>query len=330
MGKLGRFACIFTPMAMTIASLVCLVIVGLGGTNKNSDSLNGLYFFRANTSDINVKPSDINLPSNPLTDAILNETTDVAKKAIGIKDFYHVALWNYCDGDFTKNKSGGWNDHVTFCSPRKSEFWFDPVEVWNLNQTLADHVFSKELKDGLDAYKTASKWMYIAYIVAVISTAVEIVIGISALFSRLGSLATTIVSTVSSVFVVGFALTATILYSTLAGAFNSALKKYNVHGSLGHDIYVWTWLAVLFSFGAGFFWLISSCCCSGRSDRIKGYEDGGRRGAKPVPYVYERMPSPMPAQPANFHQGVGYQQHGTPLGNMQRGTAYEPYRHESA
>ncbi|KAL8704281.1 MAG: hypothetical protein Q9201_002560 [Fulgogasparrea decipioides] len=320
MGKAGRVACIATPMLLTLASLICLIIVALGGTNKSNATLNKYYFFRANTIDINVKPSDLNIPSNPLTDAIINQTTSAAKDALDVKDFYHVSLWNYCSGDFDNGK-----DKITYCSPHKNQFWFNPVEVWGLNNTNIDQLFSKELRSGLHAYKQAAKWMFIAYIVALITTIVEILVGFFAIFSRLGSLATTIVSTISSLFIIAFALTATILYATLMGSFNEALKKYNIHGSLGHDMYVVVWLSVAFSFGAGIFWLFSSCCCSGRSDKIKYGDRAGRKG------TYERVESPYGYRegPVNFHSGPGYQapHHGVPLGNVgQKGTAYEPYR----
>lgn len=342
MGKAGRFACIFTPMALTIASLICLIIVGLGGTNKSNSSFNNLYFFRANTSEINIDTSEIDLPSNPVTDKIINDATDVAKSAVGVKDFYHIGLWNYCSGDFGKNSTGGATDHVTYCSPRQNQFWFNPVDVWNLTNTGVDKFFSKELRDGLDKYKMAAKWMFIAYIVALITTIVEIFVGIIALFSRLGSLATTIVSTISSIFLIAFALISTILYSTLTGTFNHALKKYNIHGNLGRNMYVATWLAVAFSFGAGIFWLFSSCCCSGRSDKIKGYGDGESRRKfrdQQGPYQYERVESPLRggmeygAPKKGYQSGPGYQvpSQGVPLGNVQntRGTAYEPFRHEA-
>ncbi|KAL8730013.1 MAG: hypothetical protein Q9166_004337 [cf. Caloplaca sp. 2 TL-2023] len=308
MGKAGRFACIFTPMALTIASLVCLIIVGLGGTNKNNSTYNSLYFFRANTTNINVSPSDlgVNIPDIPSAEAIINQTTDKAKEALDVKDFYHVSLWNYCTGDFDDGK-----DKVTYCSPRKNEFWFNPVEIWGLNNTGIDKLFSKELRAGLNAYQKAAKWMFIAYVVAVVTTIVEIFVGIFALFSRLGSLATTIVSTISSFFLIAFALTATILYATLMGSFNDALKKYNIRGSLGHNMFVVAWLAVAFSFGAGLFWLLSSCCCSGRSNRIKYGDESGRKGK------YERVDSPYGHRegPAFFQSGPGYQapHHGVPL-----------------
>ena len=308
---------------MTIASLVCLIVVATGGTNKDSSVSNSLYFFKANTSDINVSPDirdKFNLPKNALTDALINQTTDAATKALGIKDFYHVALWNYCAGDYKKNSTGGWEEDVTYCSDRQKEYWFNPADVWGLNNTVTDQFFDKELKDGLKAYKAVAKWMYIAYIVAVITTAAEIIVGISALFSRVGSLATTLVSTISSLFVLGFSLTATILYATLTGAFNEALKEYHIHGKMGRTMYVWAWLAVAFSWGAGLFWLFSSCCCSGRSDRIKGYNNDKHGGTQ-----YQRMPSPMPPYQSDFHG----QQHGVALNNMGgKNTAYEPFRHE--
>ena len=352
MGKAGRFACIFTPMVLTIGSLVCLVIVALGGTNKSNSLYNNLYFFRANTSDITISPSDlpdgIKIPDTPLTEGLINETTNAVASALGVYDFYHISLWNYCSGNFTSSQahnssaSASVADNVTFCSPHTNAFWFNPVDVWHLNNTGVDKLFSSELTSALNTYHTAAKWMFIAYVVALISTIVEIVIGFTALLSRLGSVATTIVSTISTVFTVGFALTATILYSTLTATFNDALKKYNVHGNLGHNMYVAIWLAVAFSLASGFFWLLSSCCCSGRSNRIKGYDDSGRasgRGwGKKGRGDYNRVESPLPGgmnygEPAQgypqFQHRAQQPQYGANVGPGQVGRqeSYEPFRH---
>jgi hypothetical protein len=46
MGKAGRVACIFTPYVLTIASLICIIMVGLGCTKASSSTLNNLYFMR--------------------------------------------------------------------------------------------------------------------------------------------------------------------------------------------------------------------------------------------------------------------------------------------
>lgn len=329
-------------MVLTIASLALLIVVGLGSTKTNDDGLNNLYFFRANTSHINATASNVDIPQNFLTKAYLNDTFNTqSTNTTVIKDFYHIGLWNYCSGDFQNNtltfddKDAKKTDHVTNCTDRQSEFWFNPVDVWGLNQTQADAIFGKSLTDGLKVYRSVAKWMYISYIITVIATAAEILVGFLALLSRWGSLVTTIVSSVSSLFVISFALTSTILYSTLTATFNTALKKYNIHGTVGHNIFVIVWLAVLFSWASGLFWLLSSCCCSGRSNRIKGYHADPKKSnlrAQQTPYTYERVESPFlgnsahdrPAHPAyQSPQGVPMQSMGG------RDTAYEPFRHEA-
>jgi hypothetical protein len=326
-------------MAFSIASLILLIAVGLGGTNKNNDGLNNLYFFRANTSDIRPDADIVDVPS--FISRYLNVSEADGSNNTVVKDFYHVSLWNYCAGDLRRDRTfnkyePSESDDVTECSKRQAQFWFNPVEVWGLDGTEAEQLFSKQLRDGLKTYKAVAKWMVISYMVAVVATAVEIVIGFFALLSRWGSLATTIASTVSSIFIISFALTATVLYATLTGVFNTALKKYNIHGSLGYNIYVITWIAVLFSCAAGLFWLFSSCCCSGRADRIKGYKDGSTKGFKAThtPYNYQRVESPFLGQSGNQQPSPSYQkspnpQSGVPMQSMgPRSTAYEPFRHE--
>jgi hypothetical protein len=66
MGKVGRFACILTPMLLTLASLICIVIVMMGqmSTKDNkapSTSLGrDLYFFKVRLK--NPQPRKIPAP----------------------------------------------------------------------------------------------------------------------------------------------------------------------------------------------------------------------------------------------------------------------------
>lgn len=51
MGKVGRFACVITPMLLTVASLICLLLVMVGqlGNNNKAPSTSlgqDLYFFK--------------------------------------------------------------------------------------------------------------------------------------------------------------------------------------------------------------------------------------------------------------------------------------------
>jgi len=136
------------------------------------------------------------VPGTNVDNNLLHQGLQQAKATLNLKDFYTVSLWNYCDGS-KANSSSNAVETVEFCSPRQSEFWFNPVEVWGLNNTGVEQVFPKQLKDGLKTYQTASKWMFIAYIVAFVATALELIVGVFAIFSRWGSFATTIVSIVS-------------------------------------------------------------------------------------------------------------------------------------
>lgn len=258
-----------------------------------------------------------------------------AEKDLNLHDFYNIGLWNYCSG----NKTADGDYQVTYCSPRKAEFWFNPVEVWKLNNTDVENLLPDNLQKGLDTYKSVSKWMFIAYAVAFISTIVELVVGLTAICSRLGSLITSLVSgvrltltntedccadelQVSLLFTVAASVTATALFTVLTGTFNTALKQYGVHGSMGSRIYVVTWIAVAFSIGSSLFWLLSSCCCSGRSP-YHGDRSGRRVTAEKAPYTYERVGNPYTgasAAPA-YHPG-----NPVPMQDF-RQHAYEPFRH---
>ena len=46
MGKAGRIACIATPMALSLAAFICLVLVFLGNYNKNDGNLTSIYFMK--------------------------------------------------------------------------------------------------------------------------------------------------------------------------------------------------------------------------------------------------------------------------------------------
>jgi hypothetical protein len=69
--------------------------------------------------------------------------------------------------------------------------------VWDLKNTSAQKVAGDDMQKGLDTYKKVSGWMVWSFGIALILSAAEFIIGFFAIFSRWGSLVTTIVSTVS-------------------------------------------------------------------------------------------------------------------------------------
>ena len=110
-----------------------------------------------------------------------------------LKDFYQVGLFSYCEGE--KDAESG-KETITYCSARKFQFHFDPLAIWGMNGTNIQEVLGDKYDSGMNAYKKAAGWMNWAFVITIVLTAVEFVIGFFAIFSRWGSLVTTVVSTV--------------------------------------------------------------------------------------------------------------------------------------
>lgn len=119
-----------------------------------------------------------------------------ASDQLNLKDFYTVGVWGYCEGNITSSNSY----ETTFCSKPKAAFWFNPFEVWGLEDTGVENGLPDSLKKALNTYKAVSKWMFVAYIIAFIATIVELVVGLFAICSRWGSCVTSLVAGVCLTF----------------------------------------------------------------------------------------------------------------------------------
>lgn len=176
-------------------------------------------------------------------------------------DYYTIYLRGYC----------GWNgnDQYANCSSPKTIFYFDALNIWGLDSnttgTAIEELLPSSLRTGLNTYEKVSKAMSVVYIIAVASTAITVLVGVSAIFSRWGSFATTFFAAASGIFTLAASVIATALFFTVKGVLNETLKDdYGIDTTVGNRAYVVTWIASAFAIGAGFFWLLSVCCCSGR------------------------------------------------------------------
>ncbi|KAF2229572.1 hypothetical protein EV356DRAFT_580693 [Viridothelium virens] len=325
MAKGSRLVFILVPLGLTVATLVCLALVW--GAGLRTSALQSFYFIKADTSKLNADPTS----NQAVTDLFL-KFLDSARTSNLLADYYQVDLSSYCTGKEGKS--------IDFCSKPVANFWFNPVDVWGLQSSGLEDLFPKQLQDGLHTYQSVAHWMYVAYVIAFWSTVAEAVIGLFATCSRLISLITSLVAGVASIFVFAASLTATILYSVLLGTFNDVLKPYNIHANLGKPMFATTWLAVVFSLAAGFFWLFSICCCSPHSynrkdksasksssgGRWAGLRGRGRMGtglmAERTPYTYERVESPFMGE--RQPMAAGHEMTDMTAGSH---TGYEPYRH---
>lgn len=169
MGKAGRIACIFTPMALTLASFICLVLIEVAGWNKGT--LNDLSFFSANLT---------NLTTSGSTDSVVSLAIDAVKNDGSLAEVYEVYLSNYCSSNSTDGK-------LDYCSKRQSEFVFDPLDVFgftisnsssatstsssdnavesainNAKENIDDYedeILGDSGRKALDAYKKVAKWV---------------------------------------------------------------------------------------------------------------------------------------------------------------------------
>ncbi|KAK5171735.1 uncharacterized protein LTR77_003371 [Saxophila tyrrhenica] len=361
MGKGGRIACIFTPWVLTVASLICIIIIEIAGWNKSL--LSDYYFIKANFSDLSVSGAGDLANTTTLTAALQQ-----AQQSNTLEDVYEVHLWNYCTTD-----EDGSNVE---CSDRHANFYFDLVSIWGLNSTAAaasststssrpsaqnnpiqnaaDNLQDKT--EGLErellgdagekaytAYKKVAKAMFILYAVAFWTELATLALSLFAICSRWGSLFTWLFSFVSSVITLAAVATTTGVYLALLGALRGLLDPYDVKLQLGSKAFTVAWLGVAFSWAATLFWLFSICCCSGASNphhksnkgglwnaepKGQGYGDYRGRGLKVEKTGgYERVNSPFLGHAEQGHgDRVPLQQYPQQQTGYTQG-AYEPFRH---
>ncbi|KAH8621752.1 hypothetical protein IG631_23629 [Alternaria alternata] len=114
-----------------------------------------------------------------------------------LKDFYVVGLFSYCEGE-TDTESG--KETVTHCSAWKLPFYFDPVAVWQLENTSVQEILGEPFAKGLKMYRKTVEWTHYAFIVVLALTVLECVTGLLAIRSRGHSLCATVVSFVGFLF----------------------------------------------------------------------------------------------------------------------------------
>lgn len=317
----GRVACITTPFILSLGALVCLVLVFLAGTFDRNKTVDDLYFLKIDLRNLTLATGTSNNPDSSSSLTLLGGALHAAKQNLGMQDYYTIYLRSYC----------GWNGDDTYanCTSPKSYFWFNPVKVWGLNNTgtAVDDYLPKRFTDGLDTYHAASKAMFVMYVAALSATAATLVVGVSAIFSRWGSFFATFCATAASVLFIGASIVASVIVFVLRNVLNHELKNdYGIKTSVGGRSMALTWIGTAFAVGAGFFWLLSVCCCSGRSPYNPGGKEARRTRAEKGPYTYERVGSPY-SGPRDT-QSVPLQNFGGGAAGAgrQRESAYEPFR----
>lgn len=88
-----------------------------------------------------------------------------------MKDFYRVGLWSYCEGEIADGV-----ERITYCSPPSTNFYFDPVDILGLKDSLVQELLKNSLQDLVLAYSRGFRWASSIFIVAAVLTAAEVVL----------------------------------------------------------------------------------------------------------------------------------------------------------
>ncbi|KAL7266740.1 hypothetical protein RUND412_010696 [Rhizina undulata] len=99
------------PYAASFASFTAIIfsILVIIGNTYNTHSLTNMYFLKIDVSNV--------IPRSFPNAALVNTIA----QTLGLRDFYQVGLWNYCEG---YKKRG-----VTYCSKPTPMYAFDPVSI---------------------------------------------------------------------------------------------------------------------------------------------------------------------------------------------------------
>jgi hypothetical protein len=327
MGNVGRFVCVGLPFALTVASLIALLVAALAGvTDKN------LFMFRVNTTNLSISPASViklvtSRSPEPfdfhdakfLEEKDTIQTTNITAQDLGLGDVYDVSLWGFC---------ATYHNGTKICS--KMQYNWAEIEL-NTTKNTVDSVntmitltgkkiaLPKEVNDAINAFGAITRWTEIVFIIALLSLAIELFFGIFASCSRVLSCLTWLIAGVATLAVIGAASMATAMSVVVVGTVEGTAKFYGVQSEFNTRYLATVWISVAFAIAAGFFWFFTICCC--KPDHSRKNRNSHEKAFPPTGSY----------QPINEHHGYPHPAAGPQYGYgapaPSRVGAYEPYSH---
>ncbi|KAH7255615.1 SUR7/PalI family-domain-containing protein [Fusarium redolens] len=240
-------------------SIPFLILVIIGNTHINS-TLNDIYFFKLDVSQV--------IPISVDNSRLLNSVA----RSLGLHDFYQVGLWNFCEG---------YNDEgVTYCSNPKQWYWFNPVEIL-VSELLAGAQIAlpAEAVTVLNLLKIGSRIMYGCFMAGICIDFVLIPLSLLVIRTRWWSLVITVLAFCTAILISLAAIIATVI-SVAAKVALTAQDQLNIRANIGIKMFVFMWLAAIFTDVAFLLHAAMGCCCRPNRDEPQCLQ-GEMRAAHP-------------------------------------------------
>ncbi|KAK8215215.1 hypothetical protein M8818_002226 [Zalaria obscura] len=242
---------------LLLVSVVFLILVEIGNTQKSQKVLTDIYFIKLDLS--NIAPQSI--PNAVLLNSIA--------RTLGLHDFYQVGLWNFCEG-----YNG---DGVTDCSSPETLYWFNPVEIL-VNELLSGATISlpTDVTNILNIIKVASAWMFGLFLSGACLTFLLIPILPLSVFSRLLTLPIALFTLLAAILTTVATVIATVMFIIMRNAFTS-VTELNIGATLGTEMFAFMWIASATAILAALVQVGLCCCCASRRDVRLGKKKGSRK-----------------------------------------------------
>ncbi|RYO74543.1 hypothetical protein DL764_010802 [Monosporascus ibericus] len=352
--SVGRYFCVALPFILAVASIVCLLIVGLTGITDTD-----LYMFRIDVSNLTIDTavladlagvdsdqleqlnnltsrtheSSLNWHDESAVEDFANSNTQASSvldgldsleslngltaNDLGLAKVYDINLWGYC-ATYQDDSHNCTHPAFNWAEGRISE-------ENNLLTTLQDIPGANDtaiprIVEGLQAFEQLNKWTEVVYIMAMIALALEIAIGLFTACSRAVSCVTWLVSGVATLFVIGAASMMTVMASVAVGTIETFGSSQGANANFHTGFLAIAWLGAAFAIAASSFWLFTICCCKPEN---RPYQKGSRYSHEHEKLVPTGSYQPIGETHQNSHN-YGLPQRG---GMRQPDLAYEPYSH---
>ncbi|KAK2625126.1 hypothetical protein QTJ16_005495 [Diplocarpon rosae] len=259
-------------------SVIFLILTIIGNIN-DKPVIRGTYFYKLDLTNI--------IPSSAENIVLVNSLA----RSLGLHDFYQVGLWNFCEG---------YNDEgITYCSPTRSLYWFNPVEVL-LNELLSGATIAlpAEITKILALIRIASRIMFGFFLTGICMNTISIGFVFLALKSRWWSFALAVWTFLAGLFVVA----ATVIGTAMALIFENVAtsqESLNIGAAYGKTMFAFMWIAAACSLFGFIIHVSMTCCCASRRDirtgrrkgRASAYEDTGADEKRPSGKVQWKVPT---------------------------------------